>query len=172
MACVEPHLPKVQRVYKRTLRLGKSGENDMNVMKRAKATYRDENKSIPFVQDDAWEILRAHLKWDAPKPVDLTEGGVSGVGNEDLFGEDARLCPSGSGKRPSKNTKSDTTKSTGGSNLSNPFGDQMSSEFRLKREAAEKVYESSKERDRTLTRLEEMKFLATSTKDLSEDDAY
>ncbi|GKC19511.1 hypothetical protein Tco_1021661 [Tanacetum coccineum] len=62
----------------------------MDVMKRAKATYRDENKSILFVQDDAWEILRSHSKWDAPEPVDLTEGDVPGVGNEDLFSEDAR----------------------------------------------------------------------------------
>ncbi|GJY97026.1 hypothetical protein Tco_0513936 [Tanacetum coccineum] len=146
----------------------------MDVMKRAKATYRDKNISIPFVQDDAWEILRAHSKWDAPEAVDLTKGDVPGLGNEDLFGEDARPRPPGLNKSkcPSKKTKSDTTTSTGGSNSSNPFGEHMSSEFRLKREAAEKACEASKERDRTLTRLEEMKFLTTSTKDLSEDDAY
>ncbi|GJR70308.1 hypothetical protein Tco_0016373 [Tanacetum coccineum] len=56
--------------------------------------------------------------------------------------------------------------STEGSNSSNPFGEHMSSEFLLKREAAEKAYEASKEKDRTLMRLDEMKFLATSTKDL------
>nr|GFB05022.1 hypothetical protein [Tanacetum cinerariifolium] len=47
----------------------------------------------------------------------------------------------------------------------------MSSEFRLRWEAAKKAYEVSKKKDHTLMRLEEMKFLATSTKDLSEDDA-
>ncbi|GKF58398.1 hypothetical protein Tco_0171935, partial [Tanacetum coccineum] len=101
----------------------------MDVMKRAKATYRDENKSILFVQDDAWEILRSHSKWDAPEPVDLTEGDVPGVGNEDLFGEDARPRPAGFGKstRPSKKTKSDTTTSIGGSNSSNPFGGRPNS---------------------------------------------
>ncbi|GKB23365.1 hypothetical protein Tco_0862766 [Tanacetum coccineum] len=159
---------KFNAIYKRTAGLGKSGENDMDVMKRAKATYRDENKSIPFVQDDAWEILRSHSKWDAPEPVDLTEGDIPGVDNEDLFGEDARPRPAGLDK---SKTKSDTTTSTGGSNLSNPFGEHMSSEFQLKREAAENA-KASKEKDRTLTRLEEMKFLATSMTDLSEDDAY
>ncbi|GJY31223.1 hypothetical protein Tco_0414718 [Tanacetum coccineum] len=165
---------KFNAIYKRTAHLGKSGENDMDVMKRAKATYRDENESIPFVQDDACEILPAHSKWDAPEPVDLNEGDVPGVGNEDLFGEDARPRPPGpdKSKRPSKKTKSDTTTSTGGSNSSNPFGEHMLSEFSLKREAAEKACEASKENDRTLMRLEEMKFLATPTKDLSEDDAY
>ncbi|GJX16685.1 hypothetical protein Tco_0217517, partial [Tanacetum coccineum] len=39
-------------------------------------------------------------------------------------------------------------------------------------EAAEKAYEVSKEKDRTVMHLKEMKFLAISTKDLSKDDAY
>nr|GEX64608.1 glutathione S-transferase T3-like [Tanacetum cinerariifolium] len=165
---------KFNAVYKRTARLGKSGENEMDVLKWAKATYQDEKKSILFVQDDAWEVLRSHSKWDAPEPVDLTEDDVPGVGNKDLFGEDVRprLPGPGKSKRPAKKSKSDTTTSTGGSNSSNPFGEQMSTEIHLKREAFEKAYESSKERDRTLTRLEEMKFLASFTKDLSEDDAY
>nr|GFA12039.1 endopeptidase, NLPC/P60 domain, LRAT-like domain protein [Tanacetum cinerariifolium] len=139
---------KFNAVYKRCTRLGKGGENEMDVIKQAKATYRDENKSIPFVQEDAWEILRSYSKWDAPEPVDLTEGDVSGVGNEDLFGEDARprLPGPDKSKRPAKKTKSDTTTSTGGSNSLNPFGEQMSSEFRLKREAAEKAYAPSRER--------------------------
>nr|GEV63301.1 endopeptidase, NLPC/P60 domain, LRAT-like domain protein [Tanacetum cinerariifolium] len=95
---------KFNAVYNRCTRLGKSEENEMDVMKRAKATYRDENKSIPFVQEDAWEILRSHSKWDAPEPVDLTEGDVPGVGNEDLFGKDVRPRPSGpdKSKRPAK----------------------------------------------------------------------
>ncbi|GJW93954.1 hypothetical protein Tco_0173626 [Tanacetum coccineum] len=62
--------------------------------------------------------------------------------------------------------------STVGSNLSNPFGDFMQNEFRRKREAAKSAYEVAKEKDCTLQRLEEMKFLAISTKDLSEDDVY
>nr|GEW51759.1 hypothetical protein [Tanacetum cinerariifolium] len=96
------------------------------------------------------------------------------VGHEELFGEDARPRLPGPDKstRPSKKRKSDTTTSIGRSNSSNPFSEHMLTEFRLKREAAEKAYDVSKEKDCTLMHLEEMKFLATSTEDLSEDDAY
>ncbi|GJU02038.1 hypothetical protein Tco_1112376 [Tanacetum coccineum] len=58
-----------------SVHLGKSGENDLDVMKQARATYRDENKGTLFVQEDAWEVLKSHAKWDAPspvEPVDLT----------------------------------------------------------------------------------------------------
>ncbi|GKA05863.1 hypothetical protein Tco_0684983 [Tanacetum coccineum] len=146
----------------------------MDVMKQAISTYQDENKGTPFVQEDAWEILRSHAKWNASEPIDLTEGYVPGVGNEDLFDEDARPRPAGPDKstHPSEKTKSITTTSTKGSNSSNPFGEHMSTEFRLKREAAEKAYKVSKDRYRTLIRLEEMKFLATSMNDFSKDDAY
>nr|GEY68127.1 serine/threonine-protein kinase SMG1-like [Tanacetum cinerariifolium] len=44
--------------------------------------------------------------------------------------------------------------------------------LRLKREAAEKAFEVSKDKDETIKSLEELRFLALSTKDLSEDDAY
>nr|GFC06707.1 hypothetical protein [Tanacetum cinerariifolium] len=44
-------------------------------------------------------------------------------------------------------------------------------ELRLKREAAERAFEAQAEKDRTLMRLEEL-FLATSTNDLDDDDAY
>ncbi|GJX31815.1 hypothetical protein Tco_0241670 [Tanacetum coccineum] len=62
--------------------------------------------------------------------------------------------------------------SYGGSNSSNAFGDTMSTKFHLKREAAESAYEVAKEKDHTVMRLEDVKFLAISTKALSEDDAY
>ncbi|GJT83680.1 hypothetical protein Tco_1058022 [Tanacetum coccineum] len=122
---------KFYAIFKRSIRFGESGENDLDVMKRARTTYRDENKETPFVQEDVWEILRSHGKWDAPspvEPVDLTGGEqVPGVGHEELFGEDARPRPPGPGKaRPAQKSKSKTTKSTGGSNSSNPFGDRGS----------------------------------------------
>ncbi|GJV35903.1 hypothetical protein Tco_1408380 [Tanacetum coccineum] len=60
--------------------------------------------------------------------------------------------------------------STGVSNLSNPFKEKVSTEFRLKREAAESAYEVVKEKDRTIMHLEVMKFLSISTKNLSGDD--
>ncbi|GJR79537.1 hypothetical protein Tco_0150322 [Tanacetum coccineum] len=119
---------------------------------------------------DAWAILRFHPKWDAPEQVDLT-GDVPGASQEDLFGYDAR--PRLAGKpRPAKKTKSDPTASTGGSSASTQFGELMEQELRLKREAAERAFEAQAEKDRTLMRLEELRFLATSTKDLDDDDAY
>nr|GEW38726.1 hypothetical protein [Tanacetum cinerariifolium] len=70
-----------------------------------------------------------------------------------------------------KKTKSDTSASTGGSQ-SSQFGEFVSHELRLKREAAEKAFEASKDKDKTIKSLEELRFLALSTKDLSDDDAY
>nr|GEZ32918.1 hypothetical protein [Tanacetum cinerariifolium] len=72
---------------------------------------------------------------------------------------------------PRKKTKSDTSASTGGSQ-SSQFGEFVSHELRLKREAAEKTFEASKDKDETIKSLEELRFLALSTKDLLEDDAF
>nr|GEW43642.1 hypothetical protein [Tanacetum cinerariifolium] len=111
-----------------------------------------------------------HLKWDAPKQVDLTRD-VPGATQEDLFGHDTR--PRSAGKpRPAKKTKSDATVSTGGSSASTQFGELMEQELYLKREAAERAFKAQAKKDRTLMRLEELMFLATSTKDLDDDDAY
>nr|GEV21736.1 endopeptidase, NLPC/P60 domain, LRAT-like domain protein [Tanacetum cinerariifolium] len=167
---------KFNAIYNRCSRLTKSGESELDIMKQAQAAYRDENKNLPFAQEDAWEVLRKHAKWDAPAPaptpVDLTEDEeITEVNTDELFGDDARPRPSGK-QRPRKNTKSDTSVSTGGSNSSSQFGEIMTKELRLKREAAEAAFEVAKEKDRTVMRLEEMKFLAISTKDLSEDDTY
>ncbi|GJX49857.1 hypothetical protein Tco_0276702, partial [Tanacetum coccineum] len=104
---------KFNAIFKRSKRLGKSGENDLDVIKRARSTYRDENKGTPFSHEDAWKNLPSHAKWDAPEPVDFTEGDeVPVVGHKELSGEDERPHP------PGKKTKSDTTTSTGGSNSS------------------------------------------------------
>nr|GEY70368.1 hypothetical protein [Tanacetum cinerariifolium] len=145
-------------------------------MKQARAAYRDENKNNTFAQEDAWEILRKHAKWDAPAPapapVDLTKDEeITEVSTDELFGPDTRPRPPGK-QRPCKKTKPDTSVSTGGSSSSSQFGDIMTKELRLKREAAEAAFEVAKEKDRTVMRLEKMKFLAISTKDLPEDDAY
>nr|GEV88506.1 glutathione S-transferase T3-like [Tanacetum cinerariifolium] len=110
---------KFNAAYKRAKRFGKSGENDVDLLKRAQSIYRDEHKGVSFCQEDAWAILKFHPKWDAPEQVDLT-------------------------------------------------GDEL----RLKREAVERAFEAQAEKDRTLMRLEELRFLATSTKDLDDDDAY
>nr|GFB48021.1 hypothetical protein [Tanacetum cinerariifolium] len=127
-------------------------------------------QGVAFCQQDAWAILKFHPKWDAPEQVDLT-GDVPGATQEDLFGHDARPRPAGK-PRPAKKTKSDATASTGGSNTSTQFGEVMEQELRMKREAAERAFEAQAEKDRTLMRLEELRFLATSTKDLDDVDAY
>ncbi|GJX08756.1 hypothetical protein Tco_0196688 [Tanacetum coccineum] len=139
---------KFNAAYKRAKRLGKSGENDVDYLKRAQSIYRDEHRGVAFSQEDAWAVLRFHPKWDAPEQVDLT-GDVPGASQEDLFGHDARPRPPGK-QRPAKKSKSDATAST----------------------AARRAFEAQAEKDRTLMRLEELRFLATSTKDLDEDDAY
>ncbi|GJU56875.1 hypothetical protein Tco_1234641 [Tanacetum coccineum] len=78
--------------YKRAKHLGKSGEDDVDYLKRAQSIYRDEHKGVGFSQEDAWAVLRFHPKWDAPEQVDLT-GDVPGATQEDLFGHDARPHP-------------------------------------------------------------------------------
>nr|GEY21440.1 hypothetical protein [Tanacetum cinerariifolium] len=110
---------KFNAAYKWAKRLGKSGENDVDVLKRTQSIYRDEHKGVAYCQEDAWAILKFHPKWDAPEQVDLT-------------------------------------------------GDEL----RPKREAAERAFEIQAEKDRTLMRLDELRFLATSTKDLDYVDAY
>ncbi|GKC83372.1 hypothetical protein Tco_1139089 [Tanacetum coccineum] len=165
---------KFNAIFKRCKRVKKSGKNDLDVMKRVRKTYRDENKGKSFTQEGAWDILKTHCNWDAPSPVDITgseQDHTPGGGHEELFDEDSRPRPPGKA-RPAKNNKSETTTCTEESNSSNPFGDMMSAEFRLKREVAKSAYEVAKDKDRTVMRLEEMKFLAISTKDLSEGDAY
>ncbi|GJU82464.1 hypothetical protein Tco_1284829 [Tanacetum coccineum] len=140
--------------------------------------YQDKNKNGSFNHEKAWAVLRKHTKWDAPDPapVDLTEDEnvhdehVPAVNTDELFGPNPRPRPP-SKQCPGKKTKSDTSSSTGGSNSSSQFGDFMSHELRLKREAAEKAFEASKDKDQTITRLEELRFLALSMKDLSPDDA-
>nr|GEW72555.1 hypothetical protein [Tanacetum cinerariifolium] len=114
-------------------------------------------------------ILKFHPKWDAPEQVDLTED-VPEATLEDLFSHDARPRPAGK-PRPAKKTKSDATTSTGGSSASTQFEELMKQEFRLKRKAAKRDFEAQVEKDRTLMRLEELRFLATSTKDF-DDDVY
>nr|GEZ34885.1 glutathione S-transferase T3-like [Tanacetum cinerariifolium] len=134
---------KFNAAYKRAKRLGKSGENDVDVMKRAQSIYCGEHKGVAFCQEDAWAILKFHPKWDAPEQVDLT-GDVPGATQEDLFGHDARPRPAGK-TRPARKTKSDATTSTDGSSASTQFGELMEQELRLKREAAERAFEAQAE---------------------------
>ncbi|GKB80079.1 hypothetical protein Tco_0946974 [Tanacetum coccineum] len=125
---------KFNAIYKRCGRLSKIGENELDVMKWARTTYRDKNKNTPFTQEDALEVLRAHSKWDAPAPapVDLTEDEyIPAVNTDELFGPGARPRPP-SKQRPKKKTKSDTSASTGESSSSSQFGEisELLTDFR------------------------------------------
>ncbi|GKB78905.1 hypothetical protein Tco_0945800 [Tanacetum coccineum] len=132
---------KFNAVFKRVKHLGKSEENELDVIKGARTTYHDENKGKSFQQEDAWEILKLHSKWDTPEPVisvELTEGNKSpGVGTRSysvkIQDHDPRQILS------HQKTKSDTTTSIGGSNSSNLFMEMMSSEFRRNAELAYEV---------------------------------
>nr|GEW51427.1 leucine-rich repeat-containing protein [Tanacetum cinerariifolium] len=75
---------KFNAAYKWAKRFGRSGENDVDVLKGAQSIYRDEHRGVAFCQEDAWAILKFHPKWDAPEQVDLT-GDVPGATQEDLF---------------------------------------------------------------------------------------
>ncbi|GJT48151.1 hypothetical protein Tco_0974308 [Tanacetum coccineum] len=161
---------KFNAAYKRAKRFGEMWRKHVDYLKRVQSIYRDEHKGVAFSQEDAWAVLRFHPKWDAPEQVDLT-GDVPGASQEDLFGHDARPRPADK-PWPAKKSKSDATASTGGSNASTQFGELVEQELRLKREAAERAFEAQAEKDRILMRLEELRFLATSTKDLDDDDAY
>ncbi|GKB42193.1 hypothetical protein Tco_0887135, partial [Tanacetum coccineum] len=48
---------KFNAAYKRAKRLGKSGENDVDYLKRAQSIYRDEHRGVAFSQEDAWPRL-------------------------------------------------------------------------------------------------------------------
>ncbi|GJV19608.1 hypothetical protein Tco_1368628 [Tanacetum coccineum] len=104
MEYVEPSLPKVQRNLQTVHSVEKSGENEVDLMKRARGIYQDENKNSSFNHEKAWAVLRKHAKWDAPDPapVDLTEDEnvpdehIFAVNTDELFGPDARPRPPGS----------------------------------------------------------------------------
>nr|GEX78578.1 RNA-directed DNA polymerase, eukaryota [Tanacetum cinerariifolium] len=137
---------KFNAAYNRAKRLGKSSKKDVDLMKRAQSIYRDEHKGVLFSQEDAWAILKFHPKWDAPEQVDLT-GDVSGLPKRiySVTMHDHRVNP---------------VRVVNGAGASS------------EREAAERAFEAQAEKDRTLMRLEVLRFLATSTKDLDDDDAY
>nr|GEV08552.1 hypothetical protein [Tanacetum cinerariifolium] len=97
---------KFNVAYKRAKHLRKSGENDVDVMKRAQSIYRDEHKRVEFCQEDAWAILKFHPKWDAPEQVDLTGDRVNpirevnGAGASSETGSRRKGFRSSSRKRP------------------------------------------------------------------------
>ncbi|GKE87780.1 hypothetical protein Tco_1565255 [Tanacetum coccineum] len=74
-----------------------------------------------------------------------------------FFEPDARPRPAGK-TRPVKNTKSETTGSSGGS-ASGFISDSLSEDLRLKLQAASSAYEAKKEKELAYTKCKELKFL-------------
>ncbi|GKA04616.1 hypothetical protein Tco_0683736 [Tanacetum coccineum] len=130
----------------------------MGVLNLAKKAFKDEFNGRAFTQEGSCEVLRNYPKWDAPEAVPSAP--VEG-GHTELFGEDSRPHPPGA--RAAKKTKSESTSGTSGSNTQ-VFADSMTTEFRLKRKLAQ-------EKDRAVIKFEELRFLATKTDGLSEEDA-
>ncbi|GJR78513.1 hypothetical protein Tco_0149298 [Tanacetum coccineum] len=112
-------------------------------MMTGKTTFLDETKGRAFTQESPWAILRKHPKWDAAEPVDLDEP----VDPDDDTGF-TELFRDDSRPRPPTN------------------------HLRLKWEATQEMYVMTKAKDATIMRLEEIKFLSTSTAGLSDDDAF
>ncbi|GJW71536.1 hypothetical protein Tco_0128453 [Tanacetum coccineum] len=61
------------------------------------------------ISTKAWRVLKTHPKWDAPEPLDADD-------HTELFDPDERPRPAVK-PRPTKKTKSETTKSGKGSHL-------------------------------------------------------
>nr|GEZ90236.1 hypothetical protein [Tanacetum cinerariifolium] len=57
------HCQTFNAIYKRCVRLKKSGENEVDLMKRAQGIYQDENKNSSFNHEKAWVVLSKHSKW-------------------------------------------------------------------------------------------------------------
>ncbi|GJT01328.1 hypothetical protein Tco_0822497 [Tanacetum coccineum] len=140
---------------------------------------------LEFLEGFDWVLIRRVLPLleggykvvnigDAPPPasVDSTKDEhIPAVNTDELFGLDARPLPPGK-QRHKKKKQIRYIDEHRGSSSSSQFREIITQELRLKREAIEKAFKVAKEKDRTVMRLEEMKFLAISTKDLPDDDAY
>ncbi|GKD76833.1 hypothetical protein Tco_1339454 [Tanacetum coccineum] len=99
------------------LRLGKSGENEMDVMWLEKKMFKDEFKGRAFTQESSLEIFRNCPNWDALDPVSTFHvEGETARGNVELFGEDNKPRPPGA--LAAKKTKSESTSGISGSNTS------------------------------------------------------
>nr|GEU61634.1 hypothetical protein [Tanacetum cinerariifolium] len=111
------------------------GYNNGEVGYDERAAFREESdtRNKKFTQEHAWRILRTRPEWDSPEPVNLDDP----TEHPKLFGGDAKERPPGK-PRKAKTTKSDTTSSSARSTLK-ILSEVLQSEFRRKREAAEKA---------------------------------
>ncbi|GJX81755.1 hypothetical protein Tco_0331236 [Tanacetum coccineum] len=88
--------------YKRAKHLGKSGENDVDYLKRAQSIYRDEHRGVAFSQEDAWAVLRFHPKGTALEQVDLNGDVPQWLAQENYSVHDARPLPPAKQRPPRK----------------------------------------------------------------------
>ncbi|GKA45594.1 hypothetical protein Tco_0738390 [Tanacetum coccineum] len=140
-------ISEVQRRVQRAKCLEKSGENDVDYLTTGQSIYVTSISGVAFSQDDAMGRLRIP-EMGRNGTSDLTGDVHPGASQEDLFVYDDDHSPTGMGKqRPAKKKQ-------------------------IRRYGEHRAFEAQAEKDRTLMRLEELRFLATSTKDLDEDDAY
>nr|GEZ46545.1 myb-like domain, Myb/SANT-like DNA-binding domain protein [Tanacetum cinerariifolium] len=85
---------KFNAIYKRCSCLTKSGENEVDLMKRVRAIYGDEKKITRLITKMLEQLCKLIQMGRIPAPVDLTEGEhVPAVNTEELFGPDARPHP-------------------------------------------------------------------------------
>nr|GFA20981.1 hypothetical protein [Tanacetum cinerariifolium] len=170
------HCQKFNAIYKRCHRLKRSGENEVDLMGRARVMYQDESRNSPFNHEKAWAILRQHAKWDAPEvaPVDLTEDETGDfhatVNTNELFGADPRPRPSGK-QRLEKKSNPTHRRAPGEVNRPNSVSLSLTS-FGSNGRPPKRCLRRRKTRTRRLNVWKELQFLALSMKDLSDDDVY
>nr|GEY70958.1 hypothetical protein [Tanacetum cinerariifolium] len=131
---------KFNAIYK--LLEHKSRENDADHIDAEKITFATQQpKGRNFQLEHCWRILKAHSKWDAPKPLDTED-------HTENFG------PGG----PAKKTKSETTWSNGRS-ASGSLSDYVSEDLRRKLQARTSAYEAKKAKEMAMIEFKEMEFL-------------
>ncbi|GJR80319.1 hypothetical protein Tco_0151104 [Tanacetum coccineum] len=137
---------KFNAIYKHLER--KSGENKADHIEAAIAAQQ--LKGRKFQLEHCWRILKGHSKWDAPKPLDTED-------HTEIFGPDVRPRPAGK-TRLAKKTKSETTRSSGGS-ASGSLSDYVSEDLRRKLQAGTSVYEAKKAKEMAMIEFKETEFL-------------
>ncbi|GKC56959.1 hypothetical protein Tco_1084557 [Tanacetum coccineum] len=129
----------------------KSGKNEADHIETAKLNFAAQQlKGRKFMLEHAWRILKSHSEWDVPKLLERND-------HTEIFGPDVRPRPA-SKTRPTKKTKSETTRSNGGS-ASGSISDSISEELRRKLQAGTSAYEAKKEKEMVIMEFIEMEFL-------------
>ncbi|GKF52162.1 glutathione S-transferase T3-like protein, partial [Tanacetum coccineum] len=138
-------------IYKHLTR--KSEESDADLVENAKTSYI-ERCGRKFQYDHVWVILKNYPKWNAAEPID--EDNL-----QELFGPDPRERLAGKQRAPKKQKSVDTSSaggSTGGSQ-SESVSSLVSQDYRRKCDAAERAYETKREKELVMMQCRELEFL-------------